>query len=510
MIKKFLNFMNKNKEILIYSVLLMAYGIYMLLRSPLSPGAVTISGADSSVFMYIGQGMTKGLVPYKDLFDHKGMIIYIIEWIGFTIFNGTIGIWIMEIIFLWINFIIVWKIVKLFTKENMIAFFTVIITFLPYIMYYSGGNRVEEWAMTFILLSLYTFIKYLKNRPEISYKNVFFSGMSTAGILWCKPNLIIVCIVYILIILLDLLLRKKYNDVLKCMIYFSLGMGLVSLPIIIYLLANNALKHCFNSYLIFNFKYVGDRGSFASVLEDAINYWSLTVLSSISFMACAVGIIKCNKKSNEFLILMASEIFLVLSFIMVAMSGRGHAFYAIACIPTFVYPTFYAVNYIIKDRKKGIKTFIVSMFIILIIFSNETYELIRLVGNAHNVEKKVKSNEEIIAEYIKETTSEEDEVIVLGNKTQINLLSERNNTAKYFFQEPIADIDENIANEFMRWLKKEKPQVMVCYLKESTKNNSYFREQLFKYLDRVIKSGEYTENKDLVEDIVIYEKVKEN
>ena len=34
---------------------------------------------DSSVFLYIGRQMHRGKVPYIDLFDHKGPILYLIQ-----------------------------------------------------------------------------------------------------------------------------------------------------------------------------------------------------------------------------------------------------------------------------------------------------------------------------------------------------------------------------------------------------------------------------------------------
>ena len=36
---------------------------------------------DSSVFLYIGKQMHAGKVPYVDLFDHKGPILYFIQWL---------------------------------------------------------------------------------------------------------------------------------------------------------------------------------------------------------------------------------------------------------------------------------------------------------------------------------------------------------------------------------------------------------------------------------------------
>ena len=37
------------------------------------------SWIDSSVFKYIGWQMAEGQIPYLDMFDHKGLLIYFIK-----------------------------------------------------------------------------------------------------------------------------------------------------------------------------------------------------------------------------------------------------------------------------------------------------------------------------------------------------------------------------------------------------------------------------------------------
>lgn len=246
-----------------------------------------------------------------------------------------------------------------------------------------------------------------------------------------------------------------------------------------------------------------------SVLLCAIEFWSTTVLSSISFVICIIGLIKTNKKDNKFLIFIASIVFLILSFIMAAMSGRETLYYALTCIPAFVFPTAFALNYLLEGKKQGIVTFIIGIVVILTVFCNESNQLITRVIETHKGED-IEYNEEKIAKYVKERTEPNDEVIVLGNRAQINILSERTNTARYFYQTPIANIDENIANEFLEWLKQTEPQMMVSYVVKPAKeeNNTYFIKNLLEYLEQVTKQGKYTQKRNLVKNITIYEKIK--
>ena len=331
--------------------------------------------------------------------------------------------------------------------------------------------------------------------------------MCTSAILWCKPNLIVVDVVFIAIIGIQLLINKKFKELINCVIYYIIGLLIVTLPIVIYLIANNALKHCINSYILFNIRYVGDNGGFLSTLLCAIDYWSLTILSSISFIICIIGAIKNYKKEGYYFItLLANAAFIILSFYIVSMSGRNHPYYAIICTPTFVYPIAYALNYLLKDKKQNLLTFLIIICTILIAFCNETNDTINLVLKAHN--SKNNPAEKIAAEYVKNKTTENDEVIILGNKTVINLLANRTNSSKYFFQNPIANIDKKIAKEFLKWLKKDKPQVMILIVDDLKNQKTYFKKELYNYLNMVTQKGEYTINKEVVKNYIIYEKVK--
>lgn len=498
----------KNKSLIIFSILLSIFGIYLLYGSPLRPGGTGMSGIDSSIFIYIGESMKNGKIPYKDIFDHKGILLYIIEFISITIFNGKIGIWILELIFMYINFLIIWKTVKLFSTNNMLAFFTIIISFIPFKIFYQEGNLVEEWALPFIFMILYMSLKYLKEKRTeniIDWWMWTAIGFATGAILWLRPNMIIVTIVFIGIIGIDLLIKKQLKNIFKCVLYFISGILIISMPIFIYLICNNAFKHCINSYLLFNFSYVGDKGNVGTIIETTIKFWSTTILSSISFIICIIGMLKNNKKSNEFFILMINAIFIICTYILISISGRSYAHYEMICIPTYIYPIYYGLNYILKDKKQNALTFIILTFSIIITFCGEIHTGIKATQNLQRKSENLYGN---LKKYIETNTDKNDDIIVIGNNVNINLYIDRKNNARYVYQTPIADIDKNIAKEFLKYIKKTKPKVIINTLPESSKKNySYFRTNMFKYYDNIVKDKEYLEKKDLEKNIIIYERI---
>mgnify|MGYP000777051933 FL=1 len=113
--------------------------------------------ADSSVFIYIGKMMHKGFLPYKDLFDHKGILMYFIQYVGLLIGNGSwIGIWVLEAVNMIVTAWLLFKISRIFTKDKIVRYLSVVAVLVMCGMQtYEGGNFTEEYALPWISLALY-------------------------------------------------------------------------------------------------------------------------------------------------------------------------------------------------------------------------------------------------------------------------------------------------------------------------------------------------------------------
>ena len=106
--------------------------------------------------------MMKGYLPYRDTFDHKGPLIYLIDALGLLI-NEEIGIWFIELIAISIIFLFAYKIARLLGCNSVIACFIVTIGIPVLSFYFQGGNYTEEYACVFIIVSLYWFLDYFIN-----------------------------------------------------------------------------------------------------------------------------------------------------------------------------------------------------------------------------------------------------------------------------------------------------------------------------------------------------------
>lgn len=255
--------MKKRKKVEnIVSFLLSALVSFVfLLNSSLHPWEGQWTTTDSSVFKTVSFMMSNGYMPYKDTFDHKGPLLYIINFFGDKI-EFFKGVWMFEFIAITITFFFIFKIARIKSTKfpAILSSFLAISLLFDYLEY---GNLVEEYAMPLISIALFLFLDYLINNKISSFR-IFVSGFAFGAVLLLRPNMITVWIVFCFAILLIKVIYKDYKSIQQFILWFLIGALTIIIPITIWLSINGALYKFIEDYLIFNIQYTsleGGRGS---------------------------------------------------------------------------------------------------------------------------------------------------------------------------------------------------------------------------------------------------------
>ena len=77
--KKKRSLISSNQENIIAFLVSTVIAFFFLLKSWQHPWLNMETGTDSSVFKTIAMMMEKGYMPYRDSFDHKGPLLYILR-----------------------------------------------------------------------------------------------------------------------------------------------------------------------------------------------------------------------------------------------------------------------------------------------------------------------------------------------------------------------------------------------------------------------------------------------
>lgn len=450
---------NNNHQIISYCVYLVLFNLVVIfgLSSSMIVYGQRNSTMDYSVFRYIGAVMNKGLVPYKDVFDHKGILLYFINYIAFII-HKDIGIWLIEILFFYISIIFTYKIARLFTNIKC-SLITCLITIICFNYVYNGaGNFSEQYAITFITISLYLFYKNFKNNNTISLKSSFIIGICMGAVLLLRPNMIAVWICMSIYILIIHIKHKKLQYLFKIILAFLSGTIIFILPFIIYLAKNNAISDFIYQYINFNFKYSisHTESSFFSTLLFFVFICKTTIFCLIIICYLLISKTKCKKDFVYFNLFL-----IILSFILVIQPQNEYSHYGFIMIPTYTYILSIFIDLIYikglnKLKYKSLNIIYIILFI-LVIYSND-------IGNfIHNtiIDPNSIDNYSNIVEVIVDNSNENDNILIYGNDLNMYLKSNRYTTSKYPYQIPIIDINEDLKKEFFNQIELDKPKLII-------------------------------------------------
>jgi len=400
--------------------------VFILLRSPLAPFAKSTNGVDSSVFIYSAQQILKGQIMYKDIVDHKGPFLYLIDVVALFIFNGKyIGIWIFEIVSLFTASIMMYKTARFFAGK-ITSFFAVVAAVFSLVQLLDGGNYTEEWALPFISIAMYIFIAYLKDNKPLSIVRLAILSLTFVLTFMLRANLAAIWAGFGIVLLVKWIVEKKQKELIRSVLFIILFVLLFLSPFFLYFYSKGALSDAV--YLVFKynmFEYP-KRPFLINVGILAGLYYCLSIIP----LAIAIYMFLCDKTMINISVIMA------LIFTTLSCSIGGHfVHYYMIFIPLLVIPYSYIFS-IIKDNFAKAKYILLFILFIFFIYDPAITNLKYVV---YNYSEKGLSWPGILTPQIREAlkniiiqnTQPEDKILVRGNQVAVYLYSGRSCATRF-------------------------------------------------------------------------------
>lgn len=219
---------------------------------------------DSVIFQTIGKYWLDGMLPYVDMFDHKGPALYFINAIGYWLGGGTrFGIVILQIMALTITEYFIYKIYRREFDKRYSLLLT-IVTVIALSVGYNGGNLTEEWALPFITASFYCIFRWGEQMQlgqyEHNYNWAFLYGVTFSFCFLTRINNAVAICIGVVFIAIILIVHKKWNNLLRNILAFLSGFAVVSIPFFLYFAANGALYEMWYGMIVYNLDYAKEGG----------------------------------------------------------------------------------------------------------------------------------------------------------------------------------------------------------------------------------------------------------
>lgn len=295
---------------------------------------------DVNAYFTVGKSWVNGLIPYKDLFDHKGPFVYIVYGLASLIsYRSYLGVFILEVLFFTVFLFYISKIINIFLPKRysyfIIPFFAVLICSIPTFVV---GGTVEEFCLPFVAYTFYYLLIYFKGK-ELSKKDFFKNGLVAGIIFMTKFNFLAFWFGFMFFIMIDLIIQKKYKEAITDAGVFLIGMFTPFLVFIIYFALNHALKDFF--YVYFYANIFGYNASSKSILTSITNTYTNfigsllnnTLVVFLLFMA-SFGFIRTSKLNKKYKIMLTM---IILIFVYgIFMGDLAYFYYLTILLPIMI------------------------------------------------------------------------------------------------------------------------------------------------------------------------------
>ena len=243
----------------VYGICFLISTIFFLLFGFNSPIYTFNSDNDYQWFMTMGNGLVHGKIPYRDLFEQKGPIVYFVTAFCCLFQNPGIVMLIIEIFSMSLFFFFAYRI----CRKRLNSFYSLLaLPILAFAIFTSNlkfatGGTVEEFCLPILTYLLLCWLEFLLEKRQWNWVRSLCVGLCFGIMLWVKYTLFYFVLVPMLIWFIISLRRRQYRALIMNILCMIAGILLISAPVLAFYAVHNALDDLFYVYFYVNLTAYG-------------------------------------------------------------------------------------------------------------------------------------------------------------------------------------------------------------------------------------------------------------
>ena len=429
---------------------------------------------DSGVFLYTGWRILDGAVPYRDVWDHKGPLIFYINALGLWLGRGSIwGVLAIQFIALAAALVLCFLAVRreLGGAPALLAALLCVIA-LPFVLQH--GNLVEQYAITLQFAGVYLFV--IAERERRYGRTGLLIGATLALAALLRPNLVGVWVAILLYVLSRLAVPDERRFYAHSLRRIALGAAAVLAPVLLYFTLTGAINHFVTATLQYNVTYVDvSMGSRKQAITEGLEILSVPGMAFFALpmwlVAVAYVIRYRGKLADISPLVRLVVLWLPIDLLFVSLSGRFYLHYYLTLMPVFSVLAAFLVSHVLRtapdeagpqpEADALFRTWLPAGVLVAaaLIAWPKLYEQDR-------IERQVLAGFSYApaVEYITASTSEDDHVLLWGAEPAINFLARRRSPTRFVYQYPLYTAGGQrgaLARDFLRDLQARPPALIV-------------------------------------------------
>ncbi|MCC8149610.1 glycosyltransferase family 39 protein [Akkermansia sp.] len=264
--------------------------IVLLLASTLSPFYGMPMACDPHIYSSVGRGMMEGLIPYRDLFDQKGPLVFLLYGLAQWGWHSFTPVLLVEVACLFISLIYAYRL-ALFRVGKRKAFLVALT--LPCLLckfsYFENGGNPSEFLLPLQFMGMYWMAgSYLLPQRFSSWKTGFVLGVGVGAAFMSKFN---ICCFWVFPILVTTFFCWKRKKFLSLLAGSLVGAACVIIPFLTYFIYHHSLVFLKEGYFLFSVYYGLHAESLSVVLTQYAVLFKSILAGDINSIWIAFGIV---------------------------------------------------------------------------------------------------------------------------------------------------------------------------------------------------------------------------
>lgn len=284
---------------------------------------------DVNCFFTVGRGIRHGLVPYRDLYDQKGPLVYFVYALAALVSESSfLGVFLLEGVCFACFLHLGGRIAETLSgrKEAYCLSVPLLAILVPVTPAFSHGSSAEELFLPVFALGLFILLRAMREKRALQNREGFALGLCAAAALWTKYTFLGLFLGLALAALLWYGFTGRIRDLPRLIGFFLLGCAALTAFVIGWFALNGALGDLWQAYFVDNLTRYSQNirgGAYDAPLPNLLNNlpWSIPGALGVLWLIAAA-----RKRGWEAL---AASLGAVCLFVFTYFSGRRYPYYAL-------------------------------------------------------------------------------------------------------------------------------------------------------------------------------------
>ena len=334
----------------------------MLICSKSSPLYPLNDWVDANTYLTIGRAMCEGAVPYLDLYEQKGPVLYFLHAFAALISDSSFfGVFIIESAACMVFLAFSYRILLDYGCSRLLF----LIPLISMVIYSSGafchGDSAEELCLPMLVSPLCMAFEALGRGKPLTFRQWFASGALCMAVFWIKFSLLgLYAAFFISVFCIGA--KENVKTALKGVMFTVCGAIAVTVPVLLYFAVNDALYELFDVYFADNLFSYGASTPLTMNLIDGAKFSFIHLTIPTVIIVSGAASFALRRRYREFLLFV-----FILAVTFTSVFG-GHLSYRYYPLPLAVFVPV-AVGAIVGERRLRLpKASYVAALIICVLF----------------------------------------------------------------------------------------------------------------------------------------------